>query len=105
MPQSAEMPDSCRMSQAVWVVTSSMGHITSGGTSAPACTLPPPVPDTQSQALCSFSGHPQHHPKPSRRVQLMKGACQLLSPTQCCWLLIPLPSSPPLTSLSCTLAP
>lgn len=57
--------------------------------------LPPATPwlsDTQLQPLCSLSGHPQQHPKPSHRMQL-RAAFQLGTLEPHSVLLAPYPAS------------
>lgn len=50
------------MSQAAWVVTCSVGHVTSRGTSAPACNLLSPaspwVPDSHPSHRAASLGVP-----------------------------------------------
>lgn len=74
------------------------GHLQHGALQPlPALCLPLPpatpwVSDTQIQPLCSLSGHPQQHPKPSHRMQL-RAAFQLGTLEPHSVLLAPYPAS------------
>lgn len=50
------------------------GHMQHGALQPLPAPCLPLRPDTQPQPPCSLSGHPQHHPKPSHRMQLMKSS-------------------------------